>query len=267
MVGKNNWQDADVARGEHAARVVLSELGIAHPTEVALDNIAYLRGALVVDMPLRGAQGRLLRLGTNATISVSSSIAYPQRRRFVIAHELGHLEIHRHVNQLEACDESKINELYDMGTEREANAFAGELLMPTALWRKRTDVRRPNLEVVAALADEFQVSFTAAAIRFVKLCPERCCVVFSQRGRVYWAAYSPDFGYRIEQRVKLDSYTLASDYFIKGNVTNRPETVSASAWINGPRIRSDEVLTEHCRPLPSLEAVLSLLWIPSDADF
>lgn len=190
----NSWQDADVARGERAARAVLSELGIAHPTETLVDNIAYLRGALVRDVPLHGAQGRLVRLGRQATISVSTSVTYPPRRRFVIAHELGHLEIHRHVNQLEACDESKISELYDLGTEREANAFASELLMPTALWSRRVDVQRPTLELVSTLADEFQVSFLAAAIRFVKLCPERCCAVLSQRGRVGWAAYGPEFG-------------------------------------------------------------------------
>ncbi len=271
MARSRSWQDADVARGEQAAQAVLADLRIGHPTETAIENIAWLRRALVIDVPLRGAQGRLARLGDHATISVSTSVTYDRRRRFVIAHELGHLEIHRHVNQIELCDESKIDERYDDATEREANAFASALLMPRALWEKRTDVNKPNLDVVSALADEFQVSFVAATIRFVKLCPERTCVVFARDSRVEWVAYGPDFrGDRslwVERGPKLDTYTLAHDYFAKGSVGNRPESVSASAWLEGNDFTDDHVLIEHCRPIPVLRATLSLLWIQPDAEY
>lgn len=268
MEKKNSWFDADVARGERAARTVLHELGLKSPTETAIDNIAYMRGALVHDIPLRGAQGRLARLGGQATISVSNQIDYVPRRRFVVAHELGHFEIHKSVNQLELCDEGKIDELYDQGTEREANAFASELLMPTDLWRKRTDVKEPNLNVVSDLADEFSVSLVAASIRFAKLTDDRCCAVFVQNGVVQWAAYSSDFGYRIARWKRVDSYTVAYDCFTEGKTpTHRLETVSASAWIESHRIRDDDVIKEHCRPIRSINAAISLLWIPPTSDF
>jgi hypothetical protein len=266
-VANRNWENGDVARGERAARAVYAELGLVHPTEISIDTIAYMRGALVRDVPMTGAQGRLARVGSKAIIAVSDSIAYSQRRRFVIAHEVGHLELHQEENQIALCDDAKIDEIYDQGTERESNAFATELLMPQALWSKRADVAKPDLEVVSRLADEFQVSLTAAAIRFAKLCPERCAVVFSQDGAIKWFAAGPEFGQWIQRGSKLDPYTLAYDYFAKGTVGSRAETVSATAWLASDRLGKDDEIVEHSRPIPSLRAVLSLLWIPADREF
>lgn len=263
----SSWEDADIARGERSARQVLAELMISHPTEVDIDNLAWMRGALVRDVPMAGAQGRSCRIGSQAIISVNEQVTYLPRRRYVVAHELGHLEIHRDKNQLALCAEDAISERYDQGTEREANAFASALLMPRALWEKRVDVKVPSLDIVSVLANEFQVSFTAASIRFVKLCPERCAVVFSQKNSVVWAALGADFGYSIRRDDQLSTYALASDYFRKGAVSKRPETVSAQAWIENRRVGRDHDLKEHCREIPSISAALSLLWIPPDAEF
>jgi len=266
-VAKRSWEDADVARGERVAREVYTAVGLTHPTEIPIDTIAFLRGALVRDVPLRGAQGRLARIGSDAIIAVSTGITYAARRRFVVAHELGHLELHKSENQIALCEEAKISEVYDSGTERESNSFATELLMPKALWSNRVDVKKPSLEIVSTLADEFEVSFTAAAIRFAKLCPERCCVVVSRAGVIEWFASGPDFGHWISRGAKLDPYSLAFDYFAKGRVGSQPEAVSASAWLDPTKVGRDDDLIEESRPMPSLNAVLSLLWIPSDRGF
>lgn len=263
----NKIPDADVARGERAARKVIKELGVDHPTETSIENIACLRGVIVRDGPMRGSQGRLTRVGAKAIATVNDKITYLPQRRYVIAHELGHFEIHQSNNHLSLCDETKISEMYDTGTEKEANAFASELLMPTALWTKLTDVRIPSLDIVAKLASDFQVSFTSAAIRFAKLCPERCAVVFAQNSKVVWAALGADFGYYVWRDGKLDSFTLASDYFKNGNVTHLPEEVPAQAWICNSRISKEDCLIEHCRVIPSLRATISLLWIRPDESF
>ena len=262
----SSWEDADVARGERCARRLLDRLGVVNPTETEIDNLAFLAGALVRDVPMSGAQGRLCKVRRRAIISVNEEVTYRPRRRFVVAHELGHLQLHEDVNDLSLCTDDDISERYDAGTEREANAFAAEFLMPRHLWTKLTDVRFPTLDVVSRLADDFEVAFTAAAIRFVKLSPERCAVVFSRESRVVWAALGPEFGYAI-RRGSLDSYTLATDYFKKGRVGIRPETVSARAWIESNRISNDDDMIEHCRPIPSIGAVLSLLWIRPDAEY
>jgi Zn-dependent peptidase ImmA (M78 family) len=264
---KRSWADGDVGLGEHAARKALAELGVKHPAETDIENLAFLRGAIVKQGRLAGAQARLVKRGKKAVITLSEEVTYRPQQRFAIAHELGHLEAHRFENHIDTCTKEQITERYDQGTEREANAFAAEFLMPRSLWDGRVDVAKPTLDVVSELADEFEVSFAGAAIRFVKLCPERCAAVFSRDGKIQWFARSDDFGHWIDKGAKLDSYTLAYDYFKKGTVGNRPETVSASAWLTSDRIDDNCDLVEHCRVIPSLGATLSLLWIPSDREF
>jgi len=263
----NKHYSAEVARGASAAKALRGALSLGHPTEVPIEDVAFARGALVRDVPLTGVQGRLTRIGSKAIIAVSSGITYRPRRRFVIAHELGHLELHEQQNQIELCEEGDVNEVYEVGTEQEANSFATELLMPEDLWARKVDVRKPSLDVTAKLAADFEVSFTAATLRFARLTPERCCAVFSQDGTIRWSVAGPEFGHWLSWGSKLDAYTLAYDYFEKGRVSDTAETVSASAWLASDRLGRDDDLIEHSRPIPSLKAVLSLLWIPSDREF
>ena len=89
MARKNNWADADVERGERIARKVYQELELRHPLEISIEGIAFARGARVEHGKLDGALGRLVRNGRKAILTVSDRIEYPERKRFVIAHELG----------------------------------------------------------------------------------------------------------------------------------------------------------------------------------
>ncbi len=265
--GRSSAVDPDIARGERAARAVLAELGIAHAAEQLVEDIAWLRGALVRSIPLRGCQGRLTRLGDRGVISISADVWYRPRQRFIVAHELGHLEIHGlEENQLSLCTEEQIREAYDSGAEREANAFASELLMPKAVWDKLVDVKAPSLEVVDGLAKRFEVSLVAAAIRFAKLCPERCAAVFSRKAGVEWCAAGPEFGHFIRQGRPLDAYSVAYDFFSGKPTTLRPTQVEANAWLDSPRVRRGQEIVEDARLIPSLDAVLSLLWIDSDSE-
>jgi Zn-dependent peptidase ImmA (M78 family) len=52
----------------------------------------------------------------------------PRRKLFTIAHELGHYFLHRQLKNQFTCDISSTTPSNDI--EREANAFAAELLMP-----------------------------------------------------------------------------------------------------------------------------------------
>lgn len=80
------------------------------------------------------------------------------RQRFVIAHELGHLLLHRDL-------EDHHDTTFD-GTarEREANRFAAELLMP-AWMLGPVAPKAQSTEVLQALAGEFQVTPAALSRR------------------------------------------------------------------------------------------------------
>lgn len=101
------------------------------------------------------------------------------RQRFTIAHELGHMFLHRQ-DPLRYDPTADFvfyrDEKSTMGIdpkEIEANAFAAELLMPEDIVRKEIkDMKGIDLhdpEAVGRLADKFGVSQAAIAVRLTKL--------------------------------------------------------------------------------------------------
>lgn len=246
----------------NVARNVLRELELRHPAEVSIDVLAHMRKALVDEGEVRGARAVALRVGERAIISVRRGLP-PEQRRFAIAHELGHLELHPKRSYLGLCtDDDVVAAYHASGHEQEANAFAAELLMPEVWLAPACDVTKVSWDPIRSIAAEFQVSLTAAALRFVELCPERVALVCSSDRRVRWSWRGPTFGYWIEQGRALDPYSLAIDFWVRGEVPRFPETVSASAWVGG--VDDDAELTEHAIAFPGLGIVMSLLWIKSE---
>jgi hypothetical protein len=105
----------------------------------------------------------------------------PGRRRFTIAHEVGHLLLHVPVVHEGFCDRpTDIQEIEEdlpaaelpelRQREREANVFARELLMPESLVNEQARATGFNLP---ALADRFEVSVPAMRLRLrlLKLLP------------------------------------------------------------------------------------------------
>ncbi len=114
--------------------------------------------------------------------------ARPERRRFTIAHELGHFVLHR-AQPPEGgfnCDKSSVYSGSDTMAviEREANDFASNLLMPGDVLREWISNQRIDLHVLSAIAKRFQVSFEALCIRFIKFTTQRAILVYWDNGFV-----------------------------------------------------------------------------------
>ena len=95
----------------------------------------------------------------------------PQRKRFTVAHEIGHWDLHARRGATKtsecACARDDIRE--DGGThkrEREANEFANELIMPKAIISTLAPELGFNL---ALLAEHFDVSVRALELRLIRL--------------------------------------------------------------------------------------------------
>jgi Zn-dependent peptidase ImmA (M78 family) len=101
------------------------------------------------------------------------------RKRFTIAHELGHVVLHLRAADQEfidteadlfrTSDEASDDWTPERRQEWEANVFAAELLMPADLVRSTWASLPESGRTVAALARFFQVSETAMAIRLQEL--------------------------------------------------------------------------------------------------
>jgi len=101
--------------------------------------------------------------GSVAVVNKNQSIT---RRRFSLAHELGHFVLHRNGSVVEesvSIDSPPTGDSEGGGTsiaEREANLFAGELLVPLELLKKNF---RPGM-TAADVGAIFEVSESVAAI-------------------------------------------------------------------------------------------------------
>lgn len=119
--------------------------------------------------------------------------------RFTFAHELGHYFITSHRLALmsgEMKPHGSVNYMTNMPAwqmEREADAFASSLLMPEKSVKELIKGKAFNFGVIEEMASRYQVSKSAAALRFVDIgnCP--IMAVYAVEGKIQWASRSEDF--------------------------------------------------------------------------
>lgn len=106
-----------------------------------------------------------------------SRSANPARRRFTVAHELGHYFIDDHRTALEAGISPHNSSSFSsrMIVEQEADFFAACLLMPQKRFVQRAMAR--GLESVLDLSRDFGTSVTSAAVRYAALEISPCAVI------------------------------------------------------------------------------------------
>jgi hypothetical protein len=148
-----------------AAERLLQELGVTEPDEIDLEAIAYHVGASVRFCPLDGCEARIIGRGDSAIITVNERSPY-RRKRFSIAHELGHWVHDR--GRAMVCRAEEYRPRDPMSPERIADGYAADLLMPHYLFRPiARGYAKLNFKTVDAVAGIFNTSRTATAIRLV----------------------------------------------------------------------------------------------------
>lgn len=165
-------------RAEQAAQDLLDALEIAD-LPVPVEEVARRCGAAVTrERFRRDLSGMLVRDddGDGAVIGVNST-HHPRRQRFTIAHEIGHLRLHKG-RKLTVDSGLRVDYRDDAGNptileERDANAFAAALLMPAPAVQAaaeplvRAGATRSSL--VSSLAGTFDVSEEAMGYRLLNL--------------------------------------------------------------------------------------------------
>lgn len=148
-----------------AAQELLSAARATEPP-IDVDELASLCGARVIRQKLTSdsLSGFLLNLVDGPVIGANAQHS-ERRRRFTIAHELGHLVLGHHADyhvDLMSSVSSGEPPGYDWRHERAANNFAANLLMPAGLVRR--DVVEGGLRS-EELAERYAVSTEAMGIR------------------------------------------------------------------------------------------------------
>jgi Zn-dependent peptidase ImmA (M78 family) len=251
---------------ERRADQLISKLEINDADDLDIEAIAMTQNALVIEGGLKGAEARLARSRKLNFIRVNTRIPEPGRRRFAIAHELGHLLLQQN-SQFALCTDKNLMPFYtNSPDELEASVFGATLLMPAKFFEPLCHPARPSLGHISDLAEQFQVTLTAAATRFMRFCPHRCCLVVSTDGRVRYHRKTDDFGYFIAPREDLSPDTYAADIFKGEQIPTGMREVKATAWLAGKRIDSSKTILEESTPMPSYGSALTLLWIDKDID-
>lgn len=120
-----------------------------------------------------------------------------ERRRFTVAHELGHFLIPSHDGNRQ-CTTADLRESRRDNEHRrreaEANRFAAGLLMPRD-WFSRDLDRLGDADVTHAqtLAKQYHTSLEATCNRYTELTPDSCAFVFSKDGVIRYLRPTTNF--------------------------------------------------------------------------
>lgn len=106
------------------------------------------------------------------------------------SHELGHYHLEHHHAYLTHGGKShaSINEFRSKNIiEREADAFATSLLLPTDFVKQIINASELSVARLESIADDFQTSLVSTAIRSVQLSDFPCALVGIRQSAVAWA--------------------------------------------------------------------------------
>lgn len=176
------------------------------------------------------------------------------RRRFSLAHELGHFLIEAHRPREGLPMECSLGDLFLLNPrdkdrrrriEGEANRFAAHLLMPPKRIRKYVGSNGTSLETIVAMARDMQVSKEAMARAFVEAHHEPVAIIVARQGKVERIYRGEDFPFLpLSNGNPLPTGTLSSDPIEAGQFTE-PEEIEADEWLSLRDAKCVLALTEQ----------------------
>jgi len=136
---------------------------ITSDSRIDLNKLAEDSNIKVVEHPLNEkVLGACKTKGIQRIVLLNNNIDYEKRKRFTFAHEIGHL-ILGHGDQY--CDKKNF---YTRQIEKDANAFASELLLPSKYIREFVHKKEVSCNSIISISDQFDVSYSVASIALLK---------------------------------------------------------------------------------------------------
>lgn len=256
-----------MSKGKLAAQRLMNDCGIHDPTEIPLDLIVFGRGATLIEKPLVNSEGRIVFGEDSAIITVNSEILYPGKKRFVIAHELGHFEMHRNVIVVHNDTDATLEFFKNGHQETEANEFASELLMPEHLFKKECNGKKFSPDLLRQLSDRFKTSITSVAYKYFELGSHPICLFYSHNNKVLYWKRPDNYPHFINDRTKLTppEDSVATEFFEKRKIYSKEQSkqpIWKSTWFELKNWENDNNFKfyEYCIITPTYNTVLSIVW-------
>jgi Zn-dependent peptidase ImmA (M78 family) len=235
---------------------VLKELGITEPHEIDVEAIAQYCGATIVYDHLTGCEARILGNEERAIITINSASS-PGRKRFSAGHELGHWMRDRGKVGFSCTEQMMVGEWSAINAERGANDYAAELLMPPDMFQRAAHDMPITFDTVRELANKFQTSLTATAIRLVRLGSFPAMLVYVENGKRKWFIPGEDVPKELRPLEAPRLATTAAD-LLQGRPEDKATAIQADGWMDHPRSKWYEVVEHSIVIFPGV--ILTLLW-------
>ena len=219
------------------------------------NNIRYKESDLGLDKRGKPILGACKSEGLKRLIVLSPAVDYLPRKRFTLAHEIGHIFLH-HENRF--CTTTDFELWCDKQSEEtEANLFAAELLLPYV--KVLEELRKGDLSftMIDSLAGRYETSTMATAIRLVKEDTGMSIVVYHDDRRIEWAIRSPscrgdiDITHMGERAISIPRGQKV--------VTTKPSEVDLSSWFTSEEELDDWGCREETRYYPQINRYLTVL--------
>jgi len=245
------------------AERMLLELGIEHPDQIDLEAIAWTSGAAVKYRPLDQCEAMIVGTARRAVITVNSN-ALPRRRRFSLAHEIGHWHLHR--GRVLVCGAADIeNPAHGaLDPENQADQFASDLILPDFMIRPRImKMKRLTLAAAREVAEEFKTSLTATLLKLADVDYFPIVIVCHNKQRRRWFRRAPMVPGWWFPRDDLDPESFSFEMLFGGAAESSfPRKIGADAWFEFRHAGRYEV-QEQSFLLPNDE-VLTVLLLPDE---
>lgn len=231
-------------RGIEAADDLVAAVDYTAPPVDLARACDYLRLLVSLEEQSNDVQGYLVTDGRVGGIVINKAIGDARRHRFTLAHEIGHFVLHRSKRSYVVDKDDGLDSPGDSSDEMEANAFAGALLMPSAMLAGEASPQEPTMGLVDEMSDVYDVSVCSAAQRLVSLSDWPCAFILSLNGVVQWAAYSERFDGYITRKRKVNPNTAADAVAESGVGSRLRLSLNDDVWLepgrSGPRELQEE---------------------------
>lgn len=254
---------------ESIVEQVYDNCGMVDPSDLPIEDVIGSYNIHIKEEHIDGSDGRIIPTSNSAILTLNSNIKVHTRRKFVLAHELGHFIMHRNNGKMFQDDTSTLNSWYDNNynkAEIEANMFAAEFLMPKWIFEDECKGKKFSPELIDELAEGFEVSKTAAILRFVECGHYPVCIVYCHDNKMKWFKRSKDFRHYVEYERNLPPRygTVAEELFTTNTIykgKDRKQTISKSAWFKPNKYDDgDTDYNEYCLFVPKYNYSISVLW-------
>lgn len=260
-------------KGSRAAKELLLQNGFESLIDFPLDLFAFGLGATVVEKQLNNSDGRIISGKKHTIIEINKDIPWESKKRFTLAHEIGHLILHPGID-IHNDDESTISwfnnkekQAQKGKIENEANQFAAELLVPTDLFYLKQRNQKFSPKLLRDLADIFKVSITTIAFRYFELGDHPLCLFHSHNKTVSYWRRPDNYPYFIIDRTKLapPEDSVAMEFYEKGLIhskENSKQPIWKSTWFDLKHWENDNDFKffEYCIVSKNNNSVLSVVW-------